>query len=335
MFRDEAKIEVIAGKGGDGVSSFRREKYVIKGGPDGGDGGDGGSVFLVASSSESSLLKVGRAFRFSAGSGRPGGPRKCTGRRGESLRIEVPVGTQVFNAEDDTLLRDLVEEGEEVCVARGGHGGKGNVRFANSVRQTPNYCTQGGPGESRRLQLILKLFAEVGLLGLPNAGKSTFLSRVTEARPKIADYPFTTLDPQVGIATVGDYDTLVIADLPGLIEGAARGAGLGHQFLRHVERCRALLHLVDVSVGANDPPADAWGVLDEELRTYSAELHRKPRIVVATKHFEDPGSEERLAELKAAVGDLPVLAISSVSGEGLPELLGQARELVRGPQDPT
>ena len=337
MFRDEASIEVIAGKGGDGVSSFRREKYVIKGGPDGGDGGDGGSVLLVASSELNSLLKVGRAYRYSADNGRPGGPRKCTGGRGQSRRVAVPVGTQVFDADEGTLLFDLAHEGDELLVAKGGQGGKGNVRFANSVRQTPNHCTPGKDGEHRSLNLVLKIFAEVGLLGLPNAGKSTFLSRVTEARPKIADYPFTTLDPQVGIAKVGDYDTLVLADLPGLIEGAAEGAGLGHRFLRHVERCRVLLHLVDVSPGATDEPAEAWRTLERELKNYSEALYKKPRIIVATKHFEDEGSAERLEDLRQAVteasaeGEQParVHPISSVTGEGLSELLSLAQTLVR------
>ena len=337
MFRDEASIEVIAGKGGDGMSSFRREKYVIKGGPDGGDGGDGGSVLLVASGELNSLLKVGRAYRYSADKGRSGGSRKCTGARGQSRRVEVPVGTQVFDADEDILLSDLAQEGDELLVAKGGAGGKGNVRFANSVRQAPNHCTPGGEGERRSLKLVLKIFAEVGLLGLPNAGKSTFLARVTAARPKIADYPFTTLDPQVGIAKVGDYDTLVLADLPGLIEGAAEGAGLGHQFLRHVERCRVLLHLVDVSPGASEEPAQAWRTLERELQNYSAELHAKPRITVATKHFEGEGSEEGLAALREAVVEdgaesgqaARVHPISSVTGEGVPELLALAQTLVR------
>ncbi len=336
MFRDEASIEVIAGKGGDGVSSFRREKYVIKGGPDGGDGGDGGSVVLVASTELNSLLKVGRAYRYSASKGRAGGPRKCTGARGESRRVLVPVGTQVFDADEGTLLFDLAQEGDELLVAKGGSGGKGNVRFANSVRQTPTHCTPGKDGERRSLKLVLKIFAEVGLLGLPNAGKSTFLSHVTEAKPKIADYPFTTLDPQVGIAQVGNYDTLVLADLPGLIGGAADGAGLGHRFLRHVERCRVLLHLVDVSSSALESPADAWRTLDRELMSYSPELHAKPRITVATKHFEDAESEEGLAALRAAVreaapqgAEARVHPISSVTGEGLPELLAMAQTLVR------
>ncbi len=329
MFRDETTIEVIAGDGGDGLVSFLREKYVAKGGPDGGDGGRGGSVVLVATTALNSLLEVGRPFRYAAAGGRPGGPRNRTGASGRDVELEVPVGTLVFDAEHGNLLRDLDRVGARLEVAAGGKGGRGNARFATSVRQAPRHATKGRPGESLRLRLELKLFAEVGLLGFPNAGKSTFLSRVTAATPKIADYPFTTLEPQVGIARVGDFDTLVIADLPGLIEGAADGHGLGHRFLRHVERCAVLLHLVDVSAGAERDPVEAWRALEEELARYSPELAAKPRIVVATKHFEDPSSEARLRALAAAVAG-PVMGISSVTGAGLAPLLEAARRLVRG-----
>ena len=333
MFRDEAEIEIHAGRGGDGLVSFRREKYVARGGPDGGDGGNGGNVVVRATRDHNSLLKVARRFRYAAQDGRPGGPRTRTGARGDSVVVDVSIGTQVFDAERGNLLRDLAVEGDEVVAARGGKGGKGNVRFANSIRQVPRMATQGKEGESRRLRLELKLFAEVGLLGFPNAGKSTFLSRVTAATPKVANYPFTTLEPHVGIATVGDYDTLVLADLPGLIEGASEGQGLGHKFLRHVERCRVLLHLVDVSPGADRDPVEAWTALEEELRRYSEELASKPRVVVGTKHFEDPGSDERLELLREAVhGDQPgseVIAISSVTGEGLEGVLRRAQALVR------
>jgi GTP-binding protein len=332
MFRDEAEIEVIAGDGGDGVISFRREKFVPKGGPDGGDGGDGGDVVLVASTQVHSLLELGRQFRYAAKSGERGGSREKTGRSAESIELLVPVGTVVKDSERGNVLRDLSTPGERLVAALGGKGGKGNARFATSVRQVPRIATPGVPGEHRRLKLELKLFAEVGLLGFPNAGKSTFLSRVSAARPKIADYPFTTLVPQVGIVPVGDYDTLVMADLPGLIEGAAEGAGLGHRFLRHVERCRVLLHLVDVSTLAEPAPLEAYRILDAELLRYSPELYAKPRIVVATKANEDEGSEERVAELAAAVradGRGVVLAMSSVLGLGVPEVLRAAREIVR------
>ena len=328
MFRDECEIEVHAGKGGDGLVSFRREKHVPKGGPDGGDGGDGGDVVLAATTRVSSLLAVGRRPRYRARNGEPGGPRNRSVRAGTPIRIEVPVGTQVLDRRRGHLLRDLAEDGQELVVARGGTGGRGNTAFVNPVRQAPRYAEKGRPGEHRELRLELKLFAEVGLVGLPNAGKSTLLSRVTAATPKIADYPFTTLEPQVGIAEVGGYDTLVLADLPGLIEGAADGAGLGHRFLRHVERCRVLLHLVDVSELALDPPLEALRTIEGELERYSRELASRPRLVVAAK-CEDAPARERAAELEGRL-ETPVLRISSVTGEGIPELLEEARRLVRG-----
>ena len=327
-FRDEATIEVVAGKGGDGLVSFRREKYVPRGGPDGGDGGHGGDVLLAASGELSSLLRVARTLRYSAPAGRPGGPRNRSGARGAERVVPVPIGTLVLDEERGNLLADLAAEGDRVLAARGGRGGRGNARFAGPVRQVPRVATRGAEGERRRLRLELKLFAEVGLVGLPNAGKSTFLSRVTAATPKIADYPFTTLAPQVGIAAVGDYDTLVIADLPGLIGGASEGSGLGHRFLRHVERCRVLLQLVDVSPGADCDPLQAWRTLGEELERYSPALAVKPRLVVATKHFEDPASGPRLEALRRGVGE-EVVPISSVMGRGLGEVLERARQLVR------
>ncbi|MFT4647851.1 MAG: GTP-binding protein [Planctomycetota bacterium] len=332
MFRDEATIEVIAGKGGDGLISFRREKYVAHGGPDGGDGGGGGDVILKANHQLNSLLRVGRHFRYAAKGGGPGGPRKRTGARGDHVLIEVPVGTQIFEAKHGNLLRDLSEDGMELIVAKGGRGGRGNPRFASSIVQVPRKATKGIDGEERRIKLELKLFAQVGLLGFPNAGKSTFLSRVTQATPKIADYPFTTLVPQVGIAALPDYRTLVIADLPGLIEGAAEGHGLGYRFLKHVERCKVLLHLIDVSTTAEREPVEAWRALEDELMQASPDLHARRRLVVATKHFEDEDSEERLQELKVVVeaAGQELLPISSVLGLGLNEVLGRALALVDG-----
>ena len=328
MFRDECEIEVIAGKGGDGLASFRREKYVPKGGPDGGDGGRGGSVWLVAEERVSSLLELGRKPRYRARDGRPGMTKNCSGAAGDDLVLEVPVGTQVLDAARGHVLRDLATPGDRVEIARGGKGGRGNQHFATSVKQTPRTAERGREGERRRLSLVLKLWAEVGLIGLPNAGKSTFLAAVSAARPKVADYPFTTLEPQVGIAPVADYDTLCIADLPGLIEGASEGVGLGHRFLKHVERCRVLLHLVDVSGAAEPEPIEAERVIAGELRRYSAELAGRPRLVVATK-CEDDEAEERADALEAALGE-PVRRISSHTGRGLDELLAAARELVRG-----
>ncbi|MCB9914390.1 MAG: GTPase ObgE [Planctomycetes bacterium] len=323
MFRDEAVIEVHAGKGGDGLVSFRREKYVPRGGPDGGDGGDGGSVVLVASEDESSLLRVGRQYRYSAEGGRPGGTKKCAGRGGEDVEVAVPVGTLIYDAERGNLLRDLAEPGARLVVAEGGKGGLGNVHFANAVRQVPRLATKGKPGERRELRLELKLFADVGLVGLPNAGKSTFLSAVTAARPKIADYPFTTLDPQVGIADLGEGRALCLADLPGLIEGAAEGHGLGHRFLKHVERCRVLLHLVDVSPSADTDPVQAYRVILAELEEFSPELFAKPRLLVATKCEGAEGEAERVAALEAEAG-ARALCISAVRREGLRAVLESA-----------
>ncbi len=328
MFRDECEFEVIAGRGGDGLVSFRREKSVPKGGPDGGDGGKGGDVVLVASPHVNSLLAVGRKPRYAAGNGQPGGPRNRHGANGKDVVVDVPIGTQVFDRDRGHLLRDLDQEGQRLVVARGGRGGRGNASFKSAVRQTPRRAEPGSEGERRDVRLELKLFAEVGLVGLPNAGKSTLLSRVSRATPKVADYPFTTLAPQVAIAPVGDFDTLVLADLPGLIEGAAEGAGLGHRFLKHVERCRVLVHLIDVSEGALQPPSEARDVIEDELRRYSSELFGRPRILAASK-CEDAAADRRADALEAESGR-KVLRISSVQGRGLKELLEAARRAVRG-----
>ena len=327
MFRDECELEVFAGKGGDGASSFRREKYVPKGGPDGGNGGKGGDVILVATGEITSLLSVGRKPYYRAKNGGPGGPRNRSGANGEECMLQVPLGTEVRDAVRGHLLRDLVEEGDRVVVAAGGRGGRGNASFANSMRQSPRQAESGREGEVRELRLELKLFAEVGLIGLPNAGKSTLLSVVSAAEPKIADYPFTTLHPQVGICSVSHLETLVLADLPGLIEGAASGAGLGHRFLRHVERCRVLMHLVDCSASAADDPGEEIEVIARELREYSEDLASRPRLFVATK-VEDEVSAERARALEKALGER-VFPISSVQREGLDELLTAALKLVK------
>jgi GTP-binding protein len=328
VFRDECEIEVVAGKGGDGLVSFRREKFLPKGGPDGGDGGNGGDVILLATDRVTSLLAIGRRRRYAASDGRPGGSNDRSGARGEDVVIEVPVGTQVFDRERGNLLKDLARIDERLVIAAGGRGGRGNARFANAVRQAPHRAEPGRAGEERSVRLELKLIAEVGLVGLPNAGKSTLLSAISEARPKIADYPFTTLVPHVGIAAVGPYESLVVADLPGLIEGAAQGAGLGHRFLKHVERCKVLLHLIDVSEGASAPPEDALRILEAELEQYSSELARRPRILVATK-CEDATSRARAEDLRR-IAERSVLAISAATGEGVPALLQEAYRAVRG-----
>jgi GTP-binding protein len=331
VLRDELTVEVAAGRGGDGLMSFRRERKLPKGGPDGGDGGRGGSVVFVAAGELNSLLKLGRRKRYGAKNGQPGGPRTKTGKNGEDLYLQVPVGTQVFDAEHGNLLRDLTEVGQELVVVEGGVGGRGNTHFANAVRQTPRFATPGREGEHRTVRLELRMVAEVGLVGLPNAGKSTFLSRVTAATPKIADYPFTTLAPQVGIANVGDYDTLCLADLPGLIEGASEGHGLGDRFLRHVERCSVLVQLVDVSDGASAEPDEAYRVIDAELRRNSPVLAAKPRLVVASK-CEGTEAEERATGLQEAVGER-VLRMSSATGEGLRDVLEAAHRLARNLDD--
>jgi GTP-binding protein len=329
MFRDEADIEVVAGRGGDGIVSFRREKFVPRGGPDGGDGGAGGSVVLVASAGTNSLLPIGRRYRYQAENGRQGMGANKSGKDGADLVLEIPVGTQVLDRARGNLLRDMARDGQRLVVAQGGRGGVGNARFATAVRQTPRIATEGKAGERRELRLELKLFAEVGLVGLPNAGKSTFLSAVTAATPKIADYPFTTLAPQVGIAAIGPAQTLVIADLPGLIAGASEGHGLGHRFLKHVERCRVILHLVDVSELADVEPCAARRIIERELTQFSSELAGKTRIIVATK-CESDAARARARELESDVG-APVWEISAVQRQGLRELLAETYRRVHAP----
>ena len=326
MFRDEADIEVVAGRGGDGIVSFRREKFAPLGGPDGGDGGEGGSVVLVASPSLNSLLPIGRRYAYRAESGRPGSGGNKSGKGAEDLLLEVPVGTLIYDRDRGNLLRDLANEGDRLVAARGGEGGRGNARFKSSVRQAPRISTPGKEGERRILRLELKLFAEVGLVGLPNAGKSTFLAAVTAATPRIADYPFTTLAPQVGIARLSETDTLVLADLPGLIEGASEGHGLGHRFLRHVERCRVIVQLVDVSDAATLAPIEAWRIVAAELERFSRDLARRPRLLAASKCESEP-AEERAREWEAAAGER-VWRLSSARRQGLGELLAEAHRRV-------
>jgi GTP-binding protein len=327
MFRDEAVMIASAGDGGSGCRSFHREKYVNMGGPDGGDGGRGGSIAMTADAQENSLFRVSRNYHANAGNGQPGGSNNKSGRSGEDLTIHVPVGTQIYDFERGNLLADLKIDGESVVVCKGGKPGRGNARFATSVNQAPERAEKGLEGETRKLRLELKLVADVGLLGLPNAGKSTFIRRVTAARPRVAEYPFTTLDPSLGILDFGDLERqIVIADIPGLIEGAHEGKGLGHQFLRHVERTRVLLHLVDCSSMASDAPEEAYRVIRGELEGYSAELASRPTMVVATK-VEDDESAEIAKNFFATIGH-PERCISSASGKGLEAMLKSLQTLV-------
>jgi GTP-binding protein len=325
-FVDEATIRVQAGNGGPGCVSFRREKFIPRGGPDGGDGGDGGSVWLEASRSLNTLADFRVNRRFAATSGEGGSGNQCTGRGGEDLVIPVPCGTRVVEADTGELLGDLTRDGERLLVAAGGRGGRGNVRFKSSTNRAPRQSTPGTRGEKRSLELALTLLADVGLLGKPNAGKSTLLRAVSAARPKVADYPFTTLHPGLGVVAVGPLRSFVMADIPGLIEGAAGGAGLGTRFLRHLERTRLLLHLVDLApVDGSDPAADARAIVSE-LEQFSPELAARERWLVLTK--TDLLLPDEVAVRGAAVTEAighqgPVFAISAVSGDGVPALMGR------------
>ena len=335
MFIDEARIRVKAGDGGNGCVAFRREKYVPRGGPSGGDGGRGGDVILVASEHYNTLLH----FRFNpehkAERGRHGEGNNRTGRDGASIELPVPVGTLVFDEETGELLYDFTRAGDRFVVARGGRGGRGNARFATSTHQTPTEHEPGFPGEERRLRLELKLLADVGLVGFPNAGKSTLISRISAARPKIADYPFTTLEPHLGVVDAGEDRTFVVADIPGLIEGAHLGHGLGTRFLRHIERTRLLVHLVDVSEASGRDPVQDFHVVMRELESYSAELAAKPMIVAASK-IDIAQNQERVAALEdlARGLGLPCYRISGVTGEGVASLIRAMAERVFAPAAP-
>ena len=320
-FIDEADLHVRGGRGGNGCLAFRREKFEPKGGPSGGDGGRGGSVFLVGDSGMNTLYPLRHQRLHAAKRGRHGEGANKTGRSAEDLRVRVPLGTQVLD-EKGVLLGEVLLHGEELCVAKGGDGGRGNARFATPTNRAPRRSEPGWEGEERDIHLRLKLLADVGVIGLPNAGKSTFIRTVSAARPKVADYPFTTLVPNLGVID-GGYDRrpFVIADLPGLIEGAAAGAGLGHRFLRHIERCRILLHFVDLSMGEATSVSELE-VLERELGAYSTDLLERPRWIVGTKL--DAAAKERRSDLAAAaqVRDVPYYEISSVARLGTRELIG-------------
>jgi GTP-binding protein len=316
VFKDEHTICVRGGKGGDGIIAFRREKFVPRGGPAGGDGGDGGSVTLRASGQLATFSDMPAQVHFRAGDGASGEGSNRTGASGEDLVVDVPVGTIIRERDTRRLLRDLDEPGATVLAAKGGKGGYGNAHFKTATNQAPRTRTKGAPGEELWLALELKLLADAGLIGLPNAGKSTLLSRLSRARPKIADYPFTTLAPYLGIVGGEGFRSFTLADLPGLIEGASEGHGLGHQFLRHVERTRVLVHVVDLF---GEDPVKAYRQIRAELEAYGRGLAERPEVVAANKvDLGPPG--ERLKELRAAV-DREVVPISGVTGEGLPRLV--------------
>jgi len=327
-FVDEAIISVQAGKGGDGCLSFRREKYIPKGGPNGGDGGAGGSVYLVTQSGLNTLADFRYTRHFAATAGRQGGGKNCTGRGGADIELVLPVGTLVFDDETDELLADLVAVGERILIARGGSGGLGNTRFKSSINRAPRKTTSGKPGEYKRLRLELKVLADIGLLGLPNAGKSTFLSRMSRATPRIADYPFTTLYPELGVVELGTARSFVLADIPGLIEGAATGTGLGALFLRHLDRTRLLFHLLDIM-----PQTDQHNlkqdvrVIENEMRQHGESLADKPRWLVLNKidGLSDQQVTSCKRDLLAALSwSRPVYTISAVTGEGCEKLVNDA-----------
>ena len=330
MFIDRAKIHVKAGDGGNGVTAFRREKFVPRGGPSGGDGGVGGDVWIEADEGINTLLHLRYNPEHKAERGRHGEGSNRFGKDGESITIKVPVGTQIFDAESSERLFDFTEPGQRYLAAKGGKGGWGNSHFATPTKRAPKYHYNGRPGEERELQLELKLIADVALVGLPNAGKSTLISVISAAKPKIADYPFTTLEPNLGVVDMGDFNTFVVADIPGLIEGASEGAGLGDRFLRHIERTKLILHLVDVSSAEDVSVSDAYAAINRELRKYDPELASRPQIVVATKTdaLDEP---ERLTELRTAADadGREFFEISSATRVGVDGLVARISDLLR------
>src|SRR6185503_3553095 len=322
VFIDRAKIRIEGGHGGSGVTAFRREKFVPRGGPSGGDGGRGGDVWLVADASLNTLLHLRYNPLHIAARGMHGEGSNRSGKEGEDTIVRVPVGTQIHDPQTSELLFDFSADGQRWLAAKGGRGGFGNAHFATSTNRAPRYHQEGSPGEEFELQLELKLLADVGLVGFPNAGKSTFISTVSAAHPKIADYPFTTLEPHLGVVDLGDFRTFVIADIPGLIEGAHEGHGLGDRFLRHVERTKLLLHLVDVSSASGRDSVSDYETVNRELASYNQDLATRPQFVVATKidALDEPERLESLRQ-KAAAENKPFFAISSATGSGVRELV--------------
>ena len=330
MFVDYAKIIIESGKGGDGAATFRREKYVAAGGPDGGDGGKGGDIYFEVDPDSNTLIDFRFTKKFKAKNGENGSGNRCFGKSGEDLTVKVPKGTIVKDAETGKVIVDMSEDGQRELILKGGRGGKGNVHFATSTRQAPHFAIDGEKGKLKEVILELKLLADVGLIGFPNVGKSTILSRVTAATPKIADYHFTTIDPNLGVVKTEHGDSFVLADIPGIIEGASDGVGLGIQFLRHVERTRLLLHVIDVAGTEGRNPVDDFNKINEELKKYSEKLAGRKQIIVANKidSVQDENNYKELEELAKNNG-LEIFKISAVTGEGLNELFNYVAEIIK------
>ena len=349
MFVDEVDIHVAAGHGGRGALSFRREKFVPRGGPNGGDGGDGGSVYIVSRANLNTLLNFRFQKEFTAGRGGHGEGSNRTGRKGGDIELAVPIGTVIYEKQDGELvqLADLTEDEQRVLIAKGGIGGRGNAQFATSTNRAPRRAEPGLPGEEKDLRLHLKLLADVGLVGFPNAGKSTLISRISAARPKIADYPFTTLTPNLGVVGLSDDRTFVVADVPGLIEGAHRGQGLGHRFLSHLERTKVLVHVIDVSSASGRDPVHDFDVISRELvlfpgRDASGEQLRDKPVIAAANKIDALDDPSRLDRLRAHLQErgVPLYAVSAATGEGMPQLLEAiwtelARRAVARPAEPS
>ena len=330
MFTDYAKITIKSGNGGDGAVTFRREKYVAAGGPDGGDGGRGGSIYFRVDPNANTLIDFRYSKKFKAQSGENGSGANRYGKAGEDLYIDVPIGTIIKDAETGKIVADLSKEGQEELVLKGGRGGKGNTHFATSTRQVPRFAQAGEEGEEKEVILELKLLADVGLLGFPNVGKSTFLSMVTDAKPKIANYHFTTIEPNLGVVKTKNGDSFVIADIPGIIEGASDGVGLGIQFLRHVERTRLLLHVIDVSGTEGRNPVEDYHTINEELKKYSKKLSERKQIIVANKTdiMQDETGYKELEKLAKEKG-IEIYKISGATGEGVKELLDRVSKVLK------
>ncbi|MDW7673889.1 MAG: GTPase ObgE [Bacillota bacterium] len=327
MFYDQAKIYVKGGDGGNGMVAFRREKYVPEGGPSGGDGGKGGNVIITTDPGLKTLVDFKYKRHYKADRGEHGQSKNCHGKSAGDLIIKVPLGTIVKDADTDEILADLVAEEQSYSVVKGGRGGRGNTRFTSAQNRVPTLAENGEPGEEKWVQLELKLLADVGLVGFPNAGKSTLIGRISAAKPKIGDYPFTTITPNLGVVSVGEGNSFVVADIPGLIEGAHTGVGLGHEFLRHVERTRLLLHIVDIAGTEGRDPVDDINIINSELQKYDERLAKRPQLLVANK-IDVPGTEENIAKVQAAFPEQQLYAISAATGQGVDQLINEVAKLL-------